>query len=327
MKDITLSRRALLGGAVAAALPSIPALAAFPERPVRWIVAYAAGGGTDTLARLVGAEMSRRLGQPVVIENRPGAATNIGAEAAAKSAPDGYTLFTADNGTLVFNTALFRSLPYDPSRDFRPIGLMARFPLFLVTGQKPVAETARELAAKAKAAPASIDYASPGIGSPHHLAMERLAREAGLRFNHVPYRGAAPAVNDLLAGTVPLMVLDYPSGAEHLRSGRLKALAVLSPASLDDLPAVPTVQAALGLPDFEAYAWQGMVVPRATPDALAAQLTKTLDAALQDEGVRGRMRQIGLEPLGGGPREFEALWQREREVWLPLIRDLGITLD
>jgi len=227
----------------------------------------------------------------------------------------------------VFNTALFRRLPYDPVRDFRPVGLMARFPLFLAVGEKPPADTAQALIAKAKAAPGSIDCATPGIGSPHHLAMERLSREAGFRLNHVPYRGAAPALNDLIAGTIPMIVLDYPSGAEYLRTGRVKALAVLSAKPLEDLPAVPTVEASMGLRGFEAYAWQGMVVPKATPDALVAHLTRELEATMRDEAVRTRMQQIGLETLTGGPAEFEALLERERATWLPLIRDLNITLD
>ncbi|MCR0982182.1 Bug family tripartite tricarboxylate transporter substrate binding protein [Roseomonas populi] len=324
MKDVKLGRRALMGAGLAAALP-LPALAAYPDRSVRWVVAYAAGGGTDTLARLVGAALSQRIGQPVVIDNKPGAATNIGAEFTAKAPADGYTVMTADNGTLVFNAALFKRLPYDPVRDFRPVGLMARFPLFLVVGEKPPAATVQELIQKAKASP--VDCATPGIGSPHHLAMERLARETGVRFNHVPYRGAAPALNDLLAGNIPMMVLDYPSGAEYLRSGKVKALAVFSPQPLQDMPAVPTIQAALNLRGFEAFAWQGVVVPKATPDAVVAQLTKELDAAVKEASVRTRMQQIGLEPLTGGPTEFEALLERERGIWLPLIRDLGITLD
>ncbi|SHK03811.1 Tripartite-type tricarboxylate transporter, receptor component TctC [Roseomonas rosea] len=325
MKSITLGRRALMGAGLAAALPASRALAAYPDRAVRWVVAYAPGGGTDTLARLVGAALSQRLGQPVVIENKPGAATNIGAEFTAKAPADGYTVMTADNGTLVFNTALFNRLPYDPVRDFRPVGLMARFPLFLAVGQNAPADTVQGLAERSRARP--IDCATPGVGSPHHLAMERLGREAGIRFNHIPYRGAAPALNDLLAGNIPMMVLDYPSGAEHLRGGRVKALAVLSAQPLEDMPSIPTVQSALNLRGFEAYAWQGVVVPKATPDDVVAHLTKELDAAVREASVRTRMQQIGLEPLTGGPAEFEALLQRERGIWLPLIRDLKITLD
>jgi len=330
MEDTGMPRRAALAAGLAAAfLPLRGALAQprYPDRPIKWIVAYAAGGGTDTLARILGANMSPRLGQPVVIDNRPGAATNIGAEAAAKSAPDGYTVFSADNGTLVFNPALFRRLPYDPEKDFRAIGLMARFPLVLTVKRDSPFGSARELVEAAKARPGQIDYGSPGVGSPHHLTMERLAKETGVRFNHVPYRGAAPALNDLLAGTFEAMILDYPSGAEYLRTGRVKPLAVCSAARLEAHPEVPTLQEALGLQGFEAYAWQGLVAPARTPDAIADRLTEELATALRDEAVLGRMRAVGLEPLTGGPEAFRRLIEAERAIWVPLIRERGITLD
>ena len=327
MTQISLPRRAALAALAAAASPARPAFAAYPDRPIRWIVAYAPGGGTDTLARTLGAGLSPRLGQAVVVENRPGGATNIGAEAAARAAPDGHTVFSADNGTLVFNPALFRKLPYDPARDFRPIGLMARFPLVLAAKQDSALSDARDFVEAAKAGPGGLACASPGIGSPHHLALERLAKETGTRFDHVPYRGAAPALNDLLAGTVETMVVDLPSGASHLRSGRIKPLALCSAARHPDLPEVPTVQEALGLSGFEAYAWQGLVAPARTPDAAVARLSDDLAAVLRDDAVVGRLRAIGLEPLAGGPAEFAALIEAERAVWVPLIRERGIGLD
>jgi tripartite-type tricarboxylate transporter receptor subunit TctC len=328
MKGSRLSRRAVLAGGLAiAGLPLRQALAAYPDRPTKWIVAYAAGGGTDTLARILSAGMSTKLGQPVVIDNRPGAATNIGAEAAAKAAPDGYTVLSADNGTLVFNPALFRRLPYNPERDFRPLGLMARFPLVLTVKKDSAFNSARAFIDAAKAKPGDVDYASPGVGSPHQLTMERLAREAGVRLNHIPYRGAAPALNDLLAGTVESMILDLPAGAEYLRSGGVKPLAICSATRHPDLPNVPTVQEALGLRGFEAYAWQGLVAPARTPDAVADRLTTELAAAIADPAVQARLRQIGIEPLTGGPEEFKALVEAERRIWVPLIRDLQITLD
>lgn len=323
-------RAALVAGLAAAATVAAPvrrALAAYPDRPVRWIVAYAAGGGTDTLARTLGATMSPKLGQSVVIENRPGGATNIGAEAAAKAAPDGHTVFSADNGTLVFNPALFRKLPYDPDRDFRPIGLLARFPLVLTVKQDSAFNGAREFLDGAKAKPGQIDYGSAGIGSPHHLALERLSKETGTRFNHVPYRGAAPALNDLLAGTIEAMVVDLVSGASHLRSGRVKPLAIFSAARHPDLPNVPTVQETFGLTGFEAYAWQALMVPARTPDPVAARLTEELAAVLRDDAVKDRMRTLGFEPLSGGPAEFRTLIEAERAIWVPLIRERGITLE
>jgi tripartite-type tricarboxylate transporter receptor subunit TctC len=331
MNDISVTRRTILttglAGLAATAFPFRQALAAFPEQTIKWIVAYAAGGGTDTLARILAEAMSPKLGQAIVIENRPGGATNIGATAAAKADPDGHTLFTADNGTLVFNPILFRKLPYDPERDFRPIGLMARFPLVVAVRKDSVSTTIRDLVARTKAEPGVIDYASPGVGSPHHLTMERLSREAGVRFNHVPYRGAAPALNDLVGGHVESMVVDYPAGVGFFRDGSIRPLAVCSAARLDSLPEVPTVQEALNLKGFEAFAWQGLVVPKATPDAVVERLSTELAAALRLHPVLERMRSIGLEPLTGGPADMQRLIEAERAVWVPLIRSLGIMLD
>lgn len=328
MNDTRISRRtALAAGLATAAVPLRGAFAAYPEGPIRWIVAYAAGGGTDTLARLLGEAMAPKLGQPVVIENRPGGATNIAAGLVAKAEPDGLTVFTADNGTLVFNPALFEKLPYDPEADFRQVGLIARFPLVLSVRKDSASTSARDLIERARAQPGSVDYASPGVGSPHHLTMERLAREAGVRFSHVPYKGAAPALNDLVGGHVESMVVDYPSGASQLRSGTIRPLAVCSAARLDGLADVPTVQEALGLDGFEAYAWQGLVVPEATPDPVVERLSGELADALRQETVLARMRQIGLEPISGGPADMQRLTERERAVWVPLIESLGIALD
>ena len=327
MLRTAISRRLALAGGLAALLPARTALAAYPERTIRWLVGYPAGGGTDILARLIGGVMQPRLGQTILIENRPGAATNVAADAAAKSAPDGYTLFTAGIETLVYNPALYRTRPFDPERDFRPIGLMARFHLVLTVKKDSTAKSARDLVERAKAEPGRIDYGSPGPGSPHRLAMERLAREAGVRFNHVPYRGMAPVITDLLGGTIEAGIVDYAAGGDLLRSGTLRPLAICSAKRLDSLPDVPTVQEALGLSGFEAYAWQGLVVPTGTPDALASRLTDELGVALAQEPVRNRMREIGLEVLTGGPEEFKALIAAERAVWVPLIRDLGITLE
>ncbi|MCK8783298.1 tripartite tricarboxylate transporter substrate binding protein [Roseomonas sp. NAR14] len=323
-----ITRRTALGAGLAAAtLPLREALAAYPERPIRWIVGYAAGGGTDILARLVGGSMSARLGQPIVIENRPGAATAIGAEAAAKAAPDGYTLFTAGNETLVFNPNLYRRLPYDPAKDFAPIGLMARFHLVLTARKDSDVRDARDLVERARARPGTISYGSPGVGSPHHLAMERVARETGVTLNHVPYRGMAPVLNDLMADTLECAVVDAAAGGETLRSGRVRPLAVCAPARLSSLPDVPTVTEALGLPRFEAYAWQGVVAPARTPDAVIVRLSREVAAALQDPTVRNRMLEIGLEPLTGGPAEYARLIADEQAVWDPVVKGLNISLD
>ncbi len=325
-----LSRRRLL--ALAAASAPIAAISTaraqtWPERPIRWLVGYPPGGGTDVLARLIGAEMSRRLGVPILIENRPGAATNVAAQVAATAAPDGYTVFTAGNETTVFNPALYRNLPFDIDRDLRPLGLMARFHLVLTAADRSPARSARALIERARAEPGKIDFGTPGQGSPHHLAMERLAHETGVRFNHVPYRGMAPVMNDLLAGTVEAAIVDVAAGRELLRSGRVRPLCVLSPARIDALPDLPTAEEALGLRGFAAFAWQGLMAPARTPEAISARLAAVLAESVADPAVQARMREIGLEPLPGGPADHRALIDAERAIYWPLIRSLGLLLE
>ena len=327
MRKHTLHRRAVFAAAASTLAAPRAARAAWPERPVRWIVGYPAGGGTDVLARLLGAAMSARLGVPVVVENRPGAATNLGAEAAANAAPDGYTVFTAGNETLVFNPALYKRLPFDADNGLRPLGLMARFHLVLCAKPNGGAADAAGFLERARARAGAVDYGSPGIGSPHHLATERLARDLGLKLNHVPYRGMAPVMNDLVAGTVETAVLDMAAGAEVIRSGRVRPLVLLSPARLPAIPDVPTAAEAFGLAGFEAYAWQGLTAPARTPDDMCARLTAELAAALADPAVQGRMREIGLDPLSGGPEEHRRMIASERAIYWPLIRQLGIALD
>jgi tripartite-type tricarboxylate transporter receptor subunit TctC len=327
MRKHTLHRRAVLAAAASTLAAPRAARAAWPERPVRWIVGYPAGGGTDVLARLLGAAMSARLGVPVVVENRPGAATNLGAEAAANAAPDGYTVFTAGNETLVFNPALYKRLPFDADNGLRPLGLMARFHLVLCAKPNGGAADAAGFLERARARAGAVDYGSPGIGSPHHLATERLARDLGLKLNHVPYRGMAPVMNDLIAGTVETAVLDMAAGSEVIRSGRVRPLVLLSPARLPAIPDVPTAAEAFGLAGFEAYAWQGLTAPARTPDDMCARLTAELAAALADPAVQGRMREIGLDPLFGGPEEHRRMIASERAIYWPLIRQLGIALD
>ena len=318
-----ITRRAALAAGLAAS--AAPALAAFPERPIRWLVGYPPGGGTDVLARLLGQSMGARLGVPVVIENRPGAATNIAAEAAAQAAPDGTTVFTAGNETLVFNPALYKRLPFDADTGLRPLGLMARFHLVLCTRPEGGAATPAAFLAAAKAR--TMDYGSPGIGSPHHLAMERLARDLGVTLNHVPYRGLAPVMTDLMNGTVEAAVLDMAAGAEVIRTAKVRPVALLSAARLESLPALPTAREAYGLEGFEAYAWQGLTAPGRTPDAVAARLSRDLAASIAEPAVQARMREIGLDPLAGGPEEQRAMIAAERAIYWPLIRGLGLSLD
>ena len=325
----SIRRREALGLAAlgSAALFAGRAEAAFPERPVRWIVPYAPGGGTDVIARLVASVMSTKLGQQVIVENRPGASTNIGADAVARSEPDGYTVLTADNGTLVNNKGLFARLPYDPDRDLKPLGLLAQFHLLVTASPTSSLKGAAEFVERARAAPGSLNYGSPGVGSPHHLAMARLARDTKTTLTHVPYRGTGPLVTDLLNGTVEAGMVDYAAGGELMREGRIRPLAVCSAKRLPALPDVPTVQEALGLSGFEAYAWQGLVTTEKAPADVSARLTQTLTEAMADATVAKRMGDLGVEPLKGGPAEMAALIKSEREIWLPLIKELGLTLN
>ncbi|MDO9708056.1 Bug family tripartite tricarboxylate transporter substrate binding protein [Paracraurococcus lichenis] len=320
-------RRPLLAAGLAAlAAPALAQARWQPERPVRWIVAYPAGGGSDMLARLIGAELAKGLGQPVVIENRPGAGATLGADAAAKAAPDGHTLFSGDSGAMMNNIALFRRLPYDPVKDFRGVGLFADFPLVVAV---PAASRHRSIAAyiaAARAAPGAIACGTPGIGSPHHMAVERFQKEAAIQLNLIPYRGGAPGVNDLLAGTLESMMVDIASAGGAIKGGQVRALATTMTERWRTLPDVPTLREA-GLADYRAPVWMGLVVPAATPEPVVQRLGEALAQVMATPAIRNRMIEIGVEPLSSTPAEFDALMAKDRTYWVPLIRELGITLE
>ncbi|MDF3881805.1 tripartite tricarboxylate transporter substrate binding protein, partial [Cupriavidus basilensis] len=310
-----------------AALPWTAATAgaepAFPSKPVRWIVPYPAGGGSDFLARSIGQPLSTRLGQPVVVDNKPGGNTAIAAAETARAPGDGYTVLSADNGTLVFNPALYKSLSYNPLKDLAPVTLLGRFPMILVVGPGIRANNVQEFIAAAKAKPGGIDYASAGAGSPHHLAMELLKVEAGLTMVHAPYRGAAPALADVAGGQVPAMMVDLASGAGFIKGGKVKALAVANPTRLPQLPDVLTFAEA-GYKNVEAAALVGMVAPSATPPEVIAILNKQVVAAIREPAVNKRLVEFGVEPVGSTPAQFADLLRSETARWHKLIRDLKI---
>lgn len=299
---------------------------AYPSKPIRWLVPYAAGGGSDFLARTVGQKLSTQVGQPVLVDNKPGGNTALAAAETARSPADGYTVLSADNGTMVFNPALYKTLSYNPTKDLAPVTLMGRFPMILVVGAGSDATTAKDFIAKIKAKPGGINYASAGAGSPHHLAMELLKVEAGLFMVHVPYRGAAPALADVVGGQVPAMMVDLAAGAGFIKGGKVKALAVASATRLPQLPDVPTF-AELGFKNVEAAALVGMVVPAATPPDVIAALNKQVVAAINDPAVNKRMVDFGVEPVGSTSAQFADLLRSEATRWQKLIRDLKITLD
>jgi len=300
---------------------------AYPAKPIRLIVPYPPGGGTDFFARLVGAKMSEHIGQPIVVENRPGAATIIGAEAAARAAPDGYTVLLADSTTLAVNPSLYRKLPYDPQKDFLPISMTARFAMLLVVNPSLIkAASVKEFIAEAKRDPGKINFASVGAGTTHHLAMELFEQQSGISLNHIPYKGAAPAVQDLVGGQVPVMFLDLAAGAPQIRAGKIKALAVASARRISALPDVPTL-AESGVPGFEAWAWQGLVVPAGTPQEVMTRLRVEYSKAVGDPALRQKLIDAGVEPLTSTPEELAAYIRSETAKWAKVVKEANIKVE
>jgi tripartite-type tricarboxylate transporter receptor subunit TctC len=324
------NRRSFLASAAAFALAgatSASAQAVWPNRPVRLVVPYPPGGGTDFFARLVGAAMGDALGQSVIVENRAGAATIIGAEAVARAAPDGYTILLGDTATFAANKSLYQKLPYDPQKDFAPITLTGRFAIvLLVNTNKLKVASLNELIDAARRAPGTIDYASPGVGSPFHLATELLASAAGIKLNHVPYRGVAPALQDLAAGQMGMMFVDFASARSQLATPGIKALAVASTTELAGLPGVPTV-AASGFPGFEAWAWQGFVAPAGTPADIVGKLNASYLAAIKNPEIVAKLTGAGIDVLRSTPAEFSAYMRSETEKWEKVIKAANIRAD
>ena len=299
---------------------------AYPSKPIRWLVPYPAGGGADFLARTIGQQLSTQIGQPVVIENKPGGNTAIAASEVARAPADGYTVLSADNGTMVFNTALYGKLSYNPDKDLTPVTLMGRFPMILVVGPGSDAKDAKDFIAKAKAAPGKISYGSAGAGSPHHLAMELLKTRTGLHMVHIPYRGAAPALGDLAGGQIPVMMVDMAAGAGFIKSGKIRPLAVANDKRLPQLPDVPTFDE-LGVKGVESAALVGLVGPAALPADVKATLQKQVAAAIHSPAISQKLIEFGVEPVGSSSADYAALLKSENARWHQLIKDLKITLD
>ena len=319
-----LLRRSLCAAALT--LPWSTWAASFPERPIEWVVPYAAGGGTDVVARVLSEPMGKALGQSIVITNKPGAATNIGADAVARAKPDGYTLLTADTGTLAANPYLYTKLSYSAEKDLAPVGLLVRFPLLLVVNSQLPIRNYAEFVQWVKTQPSGASYGTPGAGSPHHLATELLRTHSGLPLVHVPYRGAAPAVQDVVAGQLPFMFVDTAAGIQHVQGGKIRAIGVASPQRLATHPDIPTLQEQ-GLADFEAYAWQGITVPAATPADRIATLNKALQTALADPVAKPKLEAMGLEITPGSAQAMDRYVRAERSKWSQVIKAGGIQLD
>ena len=299
---------------------------AYPAKPVRWVVGYPAGGGTDFLARTVGAQVSQQLGQPVLVDNKPGAGAIIASENVARSPGDGYTVFSADNGVLVYNPALYKKLPYDAEKDFALVGMMGRSPLVITAAPNAGVADAKALIAVLKASPGKFSIATPGTGSPHHLALELFQREAGVSMLHVPYKGGAPALQDLMGGQVPLMMLDLPSGVSAVKAGKVIPLLAMSAERIPQLPNVPTAKE-LGYANVEAYTWQGLVTPVATPKEVQARLGTELQKAMGDAGVKQKLYDAGWEARPADASEMTRYTDAERKKWHALIKARDIKLD
>ena len=323
----TLLSRRLFGLALASTLvtPALAQTSAWPNKPVRWVVAYPAGGGSDFLARQLAPQLGKQLGQTLVIDNRPGAGGIIGTDNAAKSAPDGYTIVTGDNGAMVFHSAMYKKLPYDP-KDLVPVGFMARFPLILAVHPGSGLTSAKQLLDEVKQNPAKYSYASPGIGSPHHLAMELLKDRTKSFIVHVPYRGTAFALQDVISGQVPMMVLDTAAGLPQIRSGKVKALAVMSKKRIPSLPDVPTLDE-IGIKDFEVTAWQGLFVPKGTPADIVARLSAEMNKAINVPEVKARLEDFGLDVTPSDGPALTSFLQKETTFWHALIKERNLSAD
>ena len=299
---------------------------AYPSKSIRWVVPYPAGGGSDFLARTIGQQLSTQVGQPVLVDNKPGANTAIGAADVARAPADGYTVLSADNGTMTFNSALYSKLSYNPDKDLTPITLMGRFPMILVAGPSSDAKDAKDFMAKAKANPGKISYGSVGAGSPHHLAMEMLKNNAKLHMVHIPYRGAAPALGDLVGGQVQVMMVDMAAGSGFIKGGKVRPLAVANDQRLPQLPNVPTF-AELGYKGFEASAQVGLAGPAGLPNEVRDVLQKQVAAAIQTPAIKQKLIEFGIEPVGSTSQAYAELLQKERARWQKVIKEQSLTLD
>ena len=315
-----------IGPVLFAAYVACATAQAWPAKSIRMIIPFPPGGTTDIVGRIAAQKLGEALGQQVVPDNRPGAAGNIGTELVAKAPPDGYTLLTAPGSTLTIHPSLYAKLPFDPLKDFAPITIVAAVPNALVVHPSLPVRNVKELVALAKARPGQLNYASTGAGQSTHLSMELFKTMAGVNIVHVPYKGSAPAVTDLLGGHVSLMFDNMPSALPHVKAGKLRALAVSTTKRSPVTPEVPTV-AESGLPGFEVSAWFAVLAPAATPREIVNRAHGILVKALQSSDVRERLSSQGAEPIGNTPEQFTAQMKRDLAKWAKVVRDANIRLD
>lgn len=298
----------------------------YPNRPVSLVVGFAAGGGVDFIMRTLSTGWAQRLGQPVIVDNRPGASATIAATHVARATPDGHTLFGADGGSLALNGALYSRLAYDPIKDFAPISLVMRHPILIVANPEFPVNDLRGLIEYAQRQPGGLSYGSPGNGTYHHLGMELLKRRARFEAVPIPYKGAAPTVQDVMGGQVPIAPIDTIPALPLIAAGKLKALVVLDSKRLPQLPNVPTA-AEMGVDGVQARSWVGVLAPRATPAATVERLSHDVRELVKMPDVVKKFSDLGLEAAAMAPGEFAAFVQQEIARWHPLIKELNIKLD
>jgi len=297
----------------------------YPSKPIRYIVSFPPGGSSDLIARAIAPRMAERMGQPVLIENRPGAGGMIGVDLVAKAPPDGYTIGLAAAGALSSNISLYPSMPFHPEKDLAPVSMLAMIPFFLVAHpSQPV--SLKQLIDAAKASPGTLSFGYGGNGSTMHLAGELLNMMAGIRLQPVPYKGSGPVSTDVLGGQVPLGVVDVPSAIAHVKAGKMRALAVTTRRRIAAAPEVPTFEEA-GVPGYEAIGWFGTVAPAGTPVPLINRLNAEIAAALAVPEIRERALAAGAEPYTNSPQEFAAMIREETRKWADVIRTAGIKLQ
>jgi tripartite-type tricarboxylate transporter receptor subunit TctC len=302
------------------------ALERYPERPIHLIVPFPAGGGADSLARLIMPRVAKNLGQTIVIENKPGAGGNVGAELVARAAPDGYMLLYGTNGTHAINASLYRNLPFDPVRDFAPVSRMTEIAAMLIVHPGVPAKSTAELIQYARANPGKLNFASAGNGTTSHLAGEMFRTQAGIDIVHIPYRGGALAMTDLIGGQVQMMIEVMPNAAPQVQAGRVRGLAVSTASRFPASPEIPTMDES-GLPGFEASAWDGIFAPAGTPAVIVMKLNTALRQALEDPELVAALLARGARPVPGSPESFARFVSASAERWAVAVRASGAKID
>jgi tripartite-type tricarboxylate transporter receptor subunit TctC len=318
-----LFSRSLVVATIACSAPAALAQA-YPAKPIRLVVGFTPSGGVDINARLLGPKITEYLGQPVIIENRPGAGTNIANEYVAKSPPDGYTLLV-NTAALAINLSLYKKVPYE-ARDFAPVSILSMSPNILVVHTSVPVKNVKEFIALAKSRPGQLNYSSSGSGTTQHLSGELFNLRTGIKMVHVPYRGTAPSLTALISGEVGLSFANIPAISAHVKAGRLRPLANLGPKRSDQLPQVPTMREA-GVPGVEVVVWYGVFAPAATPREVVAKLADTIARAARAPDMKQRLEDLGAEPVGNTPEEFGKLFREEVTRWAEVVKVSGAKAD